>query len=184
MSHPTWASWFLHAEVNPAPEAWLRGPLRDIPAALQPPAYALIQSSEEVHRMLQGFPEQYLWNSPFGVASVGFHLQHMRGVQIRMLRYASGQPLSAEELLAQQLEGSPPDPKPTMNELIHDLDEQIQRTLETFARIHPERLYEPRTVGRLGYPSTVIGLYVHAGEHCQRHCGQLYVTVRSFATQP
>jgi hypothetical protein len=35
-----------------------------------------------------------------------------------------------------------------------------------------------REVGRQKLPSTVLGLYVHAAEHTQRHVGQLLVTAR------
>lgn len=178
MNKPAFAHWFADTSAQQAPEAWLRGPLKDIPAPLQPPAHSLLQTAEEVHKFLKPFPQERLWDMPFGVASVGFHLQHMRGVQQRMLTYARNEALSAAQLLEQQAEGKPADPRPDLPALLASLDEQIQRTLEHFAMADPATFGQPRVVGRLKYSSTVLGLYFHAAEHCQRHSGQLYVTAR------
>jgi uncharacterized damage-inducible protein DinB len=39
-------------------------------------------------------------------------------------------------------------------------------------------LLEPREVGRMKLPSTVLGLLFHAAEHTQRHVGQVVTTAR------
>lgn len=184
MNLPEFAHWFIDPSAEQAPEAWLRGPLKDIPAQLQPPAHALLQTAEEVHAYLKTFPQKRLWDMPFGVASVGFHLQHMRGVQLRMLTYARNEALSAAQLLEQQSEGKPADPRPDLATLIGKLDEQIRKTLKSFAEADPAIFDQARVVGRLKYRSTVRGLYFHAAEHCQRHCGQLYVTARFLQQNP
>ncbi|MEP6726949.1 MAG: DinB family protein, partial [Bacteroidota bacterium] len=57
-------------------EVWLRGPLPDILPALQPVAHAILQAQEELNEMMEDFPGTMLWQSPAGVASAGFHLQH------------------------------------------------------------------------------------------------------------
>jgi hypothetical protein len=72
------------------PEVWLRGPLNGIPALLQPVAHALLQAREEVNEMMDGFPENMLWQKVAGMASPGFHLQHLTGVLDRLFTYASG----------------------------------------------------------------------------------------------
>ncbi len=68
-----------------ASEVWLRGPIPNIPSLLQPVAHALVQSGEEVEKLMLGFPQEKLWIRPAGVASVGFHLQHFVGVSIVFL---------------------------------------------------------------------------------------------------
>src|SRR6187399_41187 len=80
------------------PEVWLRGPLPGIPALLQPVAHALLQAREEVMALMADFPESLLWDRPAGVASPGFHLQHLSGVLDRLLTYARGQMLDAAQL--------------------------------------------------------------------------------------
>src|ERR1700733_13042786 len=90
------------------PEVWLRGPLPGMPALLQPVAHALLQAREEVIALMQGFPEEHLWARPAGVASPGFHLQHLAGVLDRLFTYAAGQALNGEQLAALAAEGKPP----------------------------------------------------------------------------
>ena len=38
----------------PEPEVWLRGPVEGVPPHLQPVAHSLLQSREEVERLLTG----------------------------------------------------------------------------------------------------------------------------------
>ena len=68
--------------MNPPskPEVWLRAGVAGVPALLQPVAHALLQAVGEVKHNTAGFPETLLWEKPAGVASVGFHLQHIKGV--------------------------------------------------------------------------------------------------------
>src|SRR5215207_6623794 len=74
------------------PEVWLRGPIAEIPALLQPVAHALLQAREEVETLLIGFPEACLWEKPTGMASPGFHLQHLAGVIDRLFTYGRANP--------------------------------------------------------------------------------------------
>src|SRR5918993_1405389 len=91
------------------PEVWLRGPLPGINSYLQPVAHALLQARYEVSELLQHFPQTLLWQKPAGLASVGFHLQHMAGVLDRLLTYARGEALTAEQLQYLKSEGIPPE---------------------------------------------------------------------------
>ena len=89
------------------PEVWLRGPVENIPALLQPAAHAILQAREEVNALMKTFPEEKLWEKPSGVASVGFHLLHLSGVLDRLFTYAKGNPLSEEQLAALKQETQP-----------------------------------------------------------------------------
>jgi uncharacterized damage-inducible protein DinB len=149
-----------------------------VPALLQPVAHALLQACEEVESAIKDFPEDRLWNRPGGVASVGFHLQHLTGVQDRLFTYARGESLSAAQLQALAHEESPPDRGATASELVTAFQRQVERSLDQLRNIGEDTLTQPRTVGRGRLPSTVLGLLVHAAEHTQRHVGQLLVTVR------
>src|SRR5690242_9111353 len=88
------------------PEVWLRGPLPLVPPLLQPVAHALLQAREEVMALMEGFPEDLLWERPGGVASPGFHLQHLSGVLDRLFTYAKGRSLDRDQLAALAVEGS------------------------------------------------------------------------------
>lgn len=165
-----------------APEVWLRGPLPNVPPLLQPVAHALMQANEEVQALMNGFPDDKLWERPAGrttapVASVGFHLQHLTGVLDRLFTYARGQALSENQFDALASEGKP-DPALTAGELVRRFDQQVERALAELCTVNEQTLTEARGVGRSGLPSTVVGLLVHAAEHTMRHVGQLTVTVR------
>lgn len=157
-------------------ETWLRGPMVDVPPLLQPAAHALWQSWEEAQRYTQGFPETKLWERPKGVASVAFHLEHMAGVTDRMLTYAQNRTLSQEQYVYLAQEGVYAEGK-NLERLIRHLNIQVEAALAYFKTLHGVDLLEPRFVGRKQLPSTLLGLLFHAGEHAQRHSGQLWVTV-------
>src|SRR5699024_8239166 len=75
-------------------EVWQRGPLPGIGALLQPVAHALLQAREELSEYMEGFPADLLWLRPAGMASVGFHLQHLSGVLDRVFTYARAESLT------------------------------------------------------------------------------------------
>ena len=160
------------------PEIWLRGPLPGIPALLQPAAHALLQARQDLKTALANFPDDRLWDRLAGVASVGFHLQHIAGVQDRMLTYARGESLSETQFADLKQEGQPTTGQATVAELMARLSTQTDRTLAALAQTDPATLTDFRTVGRAGLPSTVIGLLFHAAEHSMRHTGQCLVTAK------
>jgi hypothetical protein len=159
------------------PEVWLRGALPDIPALLQPVAHALLQAREEVEALMTDFSEDRLWARPGGVASAGFHLQHLTGVLDRLFTYARGEQLSEAQLKVFELEGQI-DPGLRSSDLVSAFHRQVDRAVAELRGIEERILLEGRTVGRGRLPSTVLGLLVHSAEHVQRHVGQLLVTVR------
>jgi uncharacterized damage-inducible protein DinB len=159
------------------PEVWLRGPLPNIPALLQPVAHALLQAREEVDGIMQSFPPELFWERPGGVASVGFHLQHLSGVIDRLFTYARGESLTGTQSATLAAEGKQ-DPDIQIPTLLESFHRQVDRAIEQLQGTDPNTLTEYRGVGRAQLPSTVLGLLVHSAEHTQRHVGQLLVTAR------
>jgi len=160
------------------PEVWLRGPLDDITSLLQPVAHALLQACEEVNELMEEFPEELLWVKPAGLASPGFHLQHLSGVIDRLFTYANGGQLDQQQLVALAAEGKPGENTINIADLVGKFNRQIDTALVQLSNVDENALTEIRGVGRAKLPSTVIGLYVHAAEHTMRHVGQLLVTVK------
>lgn len=165
------------------PEVWLRGPVAGLPSLLQPVAHALLQAREELESLLHDFPHQLLWEKPVGVASVGFHLQHLTGVLDRLFTYAEGNKLSQEQLDALKAEGHPGENRFTTNELLAIFYTQVEVSLARLKRMDEKMLFEARGVGRAQLPSTVLGLLFHAAEHTMRHTGQLLVTAKILQTK-
>jgi len=158
------------------PEVWLRGPLDDVPLLLQPVAHALLQAMEEIKELMNGFPDDLLWQRTAGIASPGFHLLHITGVLDRLCTYAKGE-LLREEQLRYLKEESTPHPTST-SELLAMVESQVQLTIEQLKNTDEASLTNVRTVGRKALPSTVQGLLFHSAEHTMRHLGQLLVTVK------
>lgn len=160
------------------PEVWLRGQLAGIPPLLQPVAHALLQAREEVNEYMQGLPANLLWEMPAGVASPGFHLQHLTGVLDRLLTYAQGKQLTETQLQKLKAEGKPTQLATDVNALLQQFNQQVDFALEQLSHTDEKELLASRGVGRAQLPSTVLGLLFHAAEHTMRHTGQLLVTVR------
>ncbi|MGB3851156.1 MAG: DinB family protein [Tunicatimonas sp.] len=160
---------------NQQEEVWLRGPVAGVPALLLPVAHALRQAQEEVHTYTHGFPTELLNERPAGLASVGFHLQHLRGVLDRLFTYARGEALTETQLEELRTEGQTPQ---TVEDLVKDFDHQVERSIRQLQHTPKASLTDAREVGRAQLPSTVLGLLFHAAEHTMRHVGQLLVTIR------
>lgn len=159
------------------PEVWLRGPLSNMPSLVQPVAQALLQAREELNELMNKFPEALLWDKVAGMASPGFHLQHLSGVLDRLFTYAKGEGLTEKQLEYLSAEGKPAD-NISVNLLVEQFNLQVDKALRQLYETDESVLKEVRGVGRSQIPSTVIGLYTHAAEHTMRHLGQLLVTVK------
>jgi hypothetical protein len=166
-----------YLEMSQNLEVWQRGPLPDIQPLLQPVAHALLQAREEVQEYMEDFPLELLWSGVAGLASPGFHLQHLSGVLDRVFTYARAEGLSSGQFEQLKEEGRDSDGGYTVSSLLERFSKQVDTALEQLRKTDPDTLAEYRGVGRAGLPSTVIGLLVHAAEHTMRHVGQLLVTV-------
>ncbi len=164
------------------PEVWLRGPLPLIPDLLQPVAHALLQAREEINEYLLDFNESLLWERAAGLASVGFHLQHIIGVQDRLFTYAKNELLSErqQEYLKNEVREND---QVTLASLLENLNHQTERSIDQLQQTDTTTLTAIRGVGRKQIPSTVLGLLFHAAEHTMRHTGQLMVTTRFLKTK-
>ena len=161
-----------------APEFWLRGPLAEIPALLQPVAHSLLQSREELHATLGGLSPADVWITPGGAGSVGFHARHAAGSLDRLFTYARGERLNAAQKAALAVEGQPDLRPQVVAGLLAEFDAAVERALAQLRATDESTLTDARSVGRGQLPSTVIGLLFHGAEHTQRHMGQLMTTAR------
>lgn len=160
------------------PEVWLRGPLADVPAFLQPVAHSLLQCREEAHDTLADLSPGELIARPGGAASIAFHVTHAAGSLDRLFTYARGEQLSESQFAVLHAETAANESATDAATLMRRLDAAVERALARL-RATPERdLLAPREVGRGKLPSTVIGLLFHAAEHTQRHLGQAVTTAR------
>lgn len=157
-------------------EVWQRGPLPDIHPLLQPVAHALLQAREEIEEYMSEFPVALLWERPAGMASTGFHLQHLSGVLDRVFTYARAEGLSEFQFAQLAEEGKDSAEGYTVADLVNRFNRQVDVAMEQLKNTDINTLPDFRGIGRAKLPSTVIGLLFHAAEHTMRHVGQLMVT--------
>ena len=160
------------------PEVWLRGPVDRIPPLLQPVAHSLLQCREEVVHGLAPLTPEELFHQPGGAASAGFHVRHAAGSLDRLLTYARGEALSAEQMIALRAESNVDTSPDAALTLIASFEAGVDRALDQLRGTDETRLLEWRGVGRAQLPSTTLGLLFHAAEHTQRHVGQMVTTAK------
>jgi hypothetical protein len=159
-------------------EVWLRGPVEGIPRELVPAAHALLQAAEDVERVVPPLSAEELWARPAGAASVGFHAKHIGGSIDRLLTYARGEQLSPSQMATLRAEGEPGDPPLDAPAAARVATEGIAGAIDVLRATPLDTIHEPRSVGRAGLPSTVIGLLFHIAEHTQRHVGHIITTAK------
>src|SRR5690606_28973611 len=106
-------------------EVWQRGPIEGVPDLLQPVAHALLQAKEDARRYTEQLPDELLWEKPYGVASAGFHLNHLSGVINRLFTSADNRKLSSEQLTILNAEETPDTLPLKRADLIEVLEETV-----------------------------------------------------------
>jgi len=164
--------------ANDRPEVWMRGPVEGYAPELQPVAHALLQVREEIEAHVTDLSPEQLWARPRDVASIGFHLRHLAGSLDRLLTYARGEQLTAEQMTFLQSEADPGGPPASAVDTLRLALDGIDRALAQVRSTDVTTLQHPRGVGRRQLPTTVMGLLFHAAEHASRHAGQIATTRR------
>ena len=164
--------------IESKPEVWQRGPVEGVPSLLQPAAHAILQAREEVIALMKDFPENSLWIKPAGMASAGFHLQHLSGVLDRLYTYARNEKLNPQQMQQLHDEAISPNENLNVRNLIERFNKQVDTAIVQLKSTDPSTLTEFRDIGRKQIPTTLIGLLFHAAEHTMRHLGQLIVTAK------
>jgi uncharacterized damage-inducible protein DinB len=157
------------------PEPWLRGSLGEVLAVGRAVLHALELASEDVRRWAGPLNDARLNLRPAGLPSVAFQIRHIGRSVDRLLTYAEGGALTAEQLATLQNVRRP--------ELFAEFDEIMARSLIRVRALSREDLEKPRFVGKKRLPSSLGGLLVHIAEHTQRHVGQLITTAKIVAAR-
>jgi uncharacterized damage-inducible protein DinB len=157
------------------PEPWLRGSHTDLPAVIRAVVHALELSLEDVEKWCASLSDEALNARPSGAAPVAFQLRHIVRSLDRLLTYAEGGQLNAEQTTALKTEL---DPNATQVEVLAEYRKGIDDALRRIRSFAGADLEQPRSVGRKGLPTSVGGLLVHCADHTQRHTGQAVTTAK------
>lgn len=158
-------------------EPWLRGPVEGVIAELQPVAHELIFAREELARLFARIPDEHIWRTPGSAASIGYHVRHCAGSTLRMLTYARGESLSAEQLRQLKAEQEP-DAQLKAADLLSIAEQAIDAALAFVRQTAVRQLDEVRLVGRKQLHSSLRGLLYEIAIHTARHVGQIATTAR------
>lgn len=159
----------------PLPEPWLRGTHSEFPAVLRGVLHAFELSQEDVHKWTADLSENELHESPAGLTPISFHLRHIPGALDRLLSYAEGHQLSAEQLAALKAEQ---EPGGLREELFAAFDVGLAAAARRVRAFAGSDLEQARAIGRKQLPTTVGGILVHLADHTQRHTGQIVTTAK------
>jgi uncharacterized damage-inducible protein DinB len=165
----------LKTQFGALPEPWLRGTLGEVPAVPRAVLHALELAKEDLHKWCGRLTDEQLNAQPGGVAPVAFHLRHIAGSIDRLLSYAEGRRLSAEQLLFLKGES---DGTATAVEVFRLLDEAFALAATRVRALATQNLEGVRIVGQRELPTTLGGLLVHVADHTQRHVGQAITSAR------
>lgn len=156
-------------------EPWLTGRLAGTHPVIAAVLYSLEQARHDLDKWCSELPEENFWRPSGDIASVGFQVRHIAGSLDRLLTYAMGDQLSADQLARLEREN---DRNRSRDEIFAEWRAVVSRAEEFVAGADPERFAEPRTVGRQRLPTTLGGLLVHMSEHTQRHVGEAIITAK------
>lgn len=162
------------------PEPWLRGTLADVPALQRAVLHALELAKEDLDKWCYSLSDDELNERPDGIAPVAFHLRHIARSMDRLLTYAEGRQLSAEQVseMKQEME-----PGATRNELTAELVIAFAKSGKRIRSFSSQQMEEERKVGKKQLPTSVGGLLVHVADHTLRHVGQAITTAKIVVAQ-
>jgi uncharacterized damage-inducible protein DinB len=161
----------------PAPyvEPWLRGTHSDIPAAARAVLHALDLALDDLVKWTDGLSNEEIHSEPLGLTPVAFHLRHIAGATDRILTYAEGGQISAEQLAALKAEQSGEE---SLADLLAAVEKSFANAAERIRALAGADLNTFRGVGRKQLPTSIGGAMIHVADHTQRHIGQVVTTAK------
>jgi uncharacterized damage-inducible protein DinB len=167
----------MSTSPSPAPyiEPWLRGTHTEIPAAARAVVHALELALDDLTRWTGGLTDAEVHAQPHGLTSVAFHLRHIARSIDRILSYAEGKQLSAEQMATLKAEQNGEE---TLAELLAEVEVSFSDAVERIRVLATADLDIPRAVGRKQLPTSIGGALIHVADHTQRHAGQVITTAK------
>ena len=160
----------------PYAEPWLRGTHTDVPAVGRAVLHALELSIDDICKWTEGLTDAEIHAQPLGLPSVAFHIKHIARSTERILTYAEGGQLTADQLAAMKAEQTGAE---TLAELLGELEASFNTAAARIRALAGGNYDEPRGVGRKRLPTSMGGALIHVADHTQRHTGQVVTTAKA-----
>jgi hypothetical protein len=156
-------------------EPWMRGTHGDIPAVGRAVLHALELAQDDLTKWSTGLTNVEVLSHPLGLPSVAFHLRHIARSVDRILCYAEGNQLSADQLAALKVEQAGEEPLAT---LLAEVAASLENASERVRVLATADLNIARGVGRKQLPTSIGGALIHVADHTMRHVGQVVTTAK------
>ena len=159
----------------PYVEPWLRGTHTDVPAVGRAVLHALDLALDDLTRWTEGLTDAEVHAQPLGLPSVAFHLRHIARSTDRILTYAEGGQLSAEQLAALKSERAGDE---SLAALLAEVEVSFANAADRVRVLATADFNIFRGVGRKQLPTSIGGALIHVADHTQRHVGQVVTTAK------
>jgi uncharacterized damage-inducible protein DinB len=156
-------------------EPWLSGTYAEIPSVGRAVLHALDLSLDDLTKWTGGLTDAEVHAQPLGLTSVAFHLRHIARSADRLLCYAEGKQLSAEQLAALKAERAGEE---ALAELLAEVEASFSNAAERVRVLATANFDTLRGVGRKQLPTSIGGALIHVADHTQRHVGQVVTTAK------
>jgi len=163
----------------PAPsvsvEPWMSGTHGEVPAVGRAVLHALDLALDDVAKWTAGLSDAEVHSHPLGLPSVAFHLRHIARSVDRLLNYAEGNQLTAEQLALLKSEQVGDE---TLAALLAEVEVSFSNAAERVGVLATADFETFRGVGRKQLPTSIGGALIHVADHTQRHVGQVVTTAK------
>ncbi len=168
----------MSTPATPAPytEPWLRGTHTEVPAVGRAVLHALELALDDIRKWTEDLTNAEVHAQPLGLPSVAFHLRHIARSADRILTYAEGDQLTADQLAVMKAEQTGAE---TLAELRGELEASFHNAAARIRALANGNYDEPRDVGRKQLPTSMGGALIHVADHTQRHTGQVVTTAKA-----
>jgi uncharacterized damage-inducible protein DinB len=168
----------MSTSATPYTEPWLSGTHADVPAAGRAVLHALELALDDLTKWAAGLTDVEVHAQPLGLTSIAFHLRHIARSTDRILTYAEGGQLSAEQLSLLKSEQGVEGELEPLAELLAEVEVAFTDAAERIGVLATANFDTPRFVGRKQLPTSIGGAMIHVADHTQRHVGQVVTTAK------
>ena len=165
----------MSTSPTPYVEPWLRGTYAEVPAVGRAVLHALDLALDDITKWTEGLTDAEAHERPLGLPSLGFHLRHIARSIDRILTYAEGGQLTAEQLASLKAEQTGEE---TLAELLGEVEASFANASGRVRTLATADFNVFRGVGRKQLPTSSGGALIHVADHTQRHVGQVVTTAK------
>jgi len=153
----------------------MRGTHSDVPAVGRAVLHALELALDDLTKWTAGLTDTEVHARPLGLPSMAFHLKHIARSVDRILSYAEGNQLSAEQLAALKSEQAGDE---SLGTLLAEVAASFSNAAERVRVLATADFETFRGIGRKQFPASLGGALIHVADHTQRHVGQVVTTAK------